>query len=292
VENIKRYIHTLFILSLLLAGMALPAFAADRTIIFSTNPWASEESLKKTYRPILDYIEEKTNIHFDIVIYPTYEDFVKEVQAGFVQFAATSSSGFTEMWNNRADIRYVATSVRLFGSKKQDFYQGYIIVRKDSNIKSFMELEGKKFAFVDDTSTSGYKMPMRYMKQLNLDPNLFFKKYFFMGNHDEVIKAVRNRAVDGGATWEESYEVNVRKYGDIFNILYKSPPVPNDAWVVGGRVSKEEGDRIAEVLLSINESTTTKNGVLVLDHKLGVTEVGFTKESPQFHLGIVDKTKK
>lgn len=262
-----------------------PVRAASRTFVFSTAPWAPAESLKRMYRPLLDYLEEKTDTHFEIVIFPTYDDFINEVKGGYVQFAAVNGASFVRLWHDNADIRYLATSLRQYGSKQRDFYTGYIIVRKDSGINSFMELRGKKFAFVDDTSTSGYKMPMQYMKQLNLDPKTFFRKFFYMGDHDEVIKAVKNRAVDGGATWEVSYETNVKKYGDIFKIIYRSPPVPNDAWVVGGRVPASVGDKIAETLLSINNITATKNGKYVLDPALEVTEVGFSKRSPQFYIG-------
>jgi phosphate/phosphite/phosphonate ABC transporter binding protein len=243
------------------------------------------------YRPLLDFIEEKTGIHFDIVIFPTYEDFIKEVQGGYVQFAAVNGASFVQLWQNNAEIRYLATSLRQYGNKQQDYYTGYIITRKDSGVNTFMDLQGKKFAFVDDTSTSGYKMPMQYMNELNLDPKVFFRKYFFMGDHDEVIKAVKNRAVDGGATWEVSYDMNVQKYGNIFNIIYKSPPVPNDAWVIGNKVSKPVGEQIAVALLSINNITATKSGRYVLDPELGVTEVGFSKRSPQFYLGSSSKGK-
>jgi len=285
VNDIKRILITVLALILSASVAAGPARAATKTLIFSTAPWAPADSLKKMYRPLLDYVEEKTGVHFDIVIFPTYDDFIKEVQGGYVQFAAVNGASFVRLWREGADVRYLTTSLRQYGAKQRDFYTGYIIVRKDSGINSFMELQGKKFAFVDDTSTSGYKMPMQYMDELKLDPKVFFKKFFYMGDHDEVIKAVRNRAVDGGATWEVSYDMNVQKYGNIFKIIYKSPPVPNDAWVVGNKVSKELGEQIAATLLEINNITATKSGRYVLDPELGVTEVGFSKRSPQFYLG-------
>jgi phosphate/phosphite/phosphonate ABC transporter binding protein len=291
VKNIYRLIIVSSILIYTACAWAAPARAASRSLVFSTTPWTSPEELKKMYRPLLDYVEEKTGVHFDIVIFPTYDDFVKEVQGGYVQFAAVNAAGFARLWRDGADISYLATSLRQFGDKQRDYYTGYVIVRKDSGIKSFMDLNGKKFAFVSDDSSSGYKAPLEYMKSLNLDPKTFFRKYFFMGDHDEVLKAIRNRAVDGGAATEESYDMNVKKYGDIFNVIYKTPPLANDAWIAGNKVSKELGDRIAAVLLSVNNITSTKTGKYVLDPSLGLTEVGFSKRGLQFYLGGTAQAK-
>jgi phosphate/phosphite/phosphonate ABC transporter binding protein len=247
--------------------------------------------LKKRYKPLLDYIEEKTGMHFDIVIYPTYDDFVKEVESGNVQFALINASGFARIWRDGADVRYLVTSLRQFGDKQRDYYKGYIIVRKDSGINTFMDLKGKKFAFVNDDSSSGYKAPVDYMKSLNLDPKTFFKKYFFMGDHDEVMKAIANKAVDGGAASEESFDMNSKKYGDIFKKLYESPELANDAWVVGDKVPKSLSDQITEALLGVNNITSVK-GQYVLDPALGLTEVGFSKRSLQFYLGESKAAKK
>jgi phosphonate transport system substrate-binding protein len=262
--------------------------AAGRSYVFSTAPWGDPAKLKIMYRPLLDYIEEQTGVHFEIVIFPTYDDLVKEVSGGYVQFAAVSGANFLKLQAENAPMRYLSTSLRQYGEKKNDYYTGYIIVRKDSGIKNFSQLRGKKFAFVDVDSASGYKMPIAYMARQNLDPKTFFKKFFFMGDHDEVIKALKNRHVDGGATWEVSYDMNVKKYGDIFDIIYKSPPIPNDAWVVGNKVPKQLSDRILQVMLGINNITATKKGTYVLDPSLEITEVGFTKRSPKFYSDVKD----
>jgi phosphate/phosphite/phosphonate ABC transporter binding protein len=291
VKKTNRLLIVLFILIYMACAWAATARAANKSFIFSTTPWTSADDLKKRYTPLLKYIEEKIGVHFEFVMYPTYDDFVKEVENGNVQFALVNATGFARLWRDGTDIRYLVTSLRQFGSKQRDYYLGYVIVRKDSGINSFMDLGGKKFAFVNDESASGYKAPLDYMKGLNLEPKTFFKKYFFMGDHDEVMKAIKNRAVDGGAASEESYDMSVKKYGDIFKVLYTSPELANDAWVVGDKVPKALGDQITEVLLGVNNITSVK-GKYVLDPALGLTEVGFSKRNFQFYLGPSKQEKK
>jgi hypothetical protein len=86
---------------------------------------------------------------------------------------------------------------------------------------------------------------------------------------DEVAKAVKNGCVEGGATWDNSYNINVRKYGQIFRVILYTPPIPNDAWVAGPGVPKEDAETFKKVLLGIKENTRTRDGRLVLDPKLG-----------------------
>ena len=121
------------------------------------------------------------------------------------------------------------------------------------------------------------------MREKKLDPDTFFKKYFFMGDHDELAKAVKNGYVDAGATWEASYIINVKRYGEIFKIINETPPIPNDAWVVGNSVPPELAEKIKELLLAMNEDTITSDGRLVLDPSLGLPEIGFAERSPEFY---------
>ncbi len=244
--------------------------------------------MKRMYRPLLDYLEEQTGAHFEMVVFPTYDDFIKEVESGYVDFAASSGAAFLRLRAENAPIRYLVTSLRQQGATQGDFYTGYIVVRKDSGITDFSQLRGKKFAFTEPDSSSGYKMPVAYMARQGLDPKTYFKKYFLVGDHNEVMKAIKNRAVDGGATWQVSYDDNVKKYGDIFRVIFKSPPIPNDAWIVGNKVPKQLSDKMMEAMIGINSITATKKGQYVLDTSLEVTEVGFSKRSPEFYSQVKD----
>ena len=81
-------------------------------------------------------------------------------------------------------------------NRGRDEYYGQIIARVDGP-KSIAELKGKKFAFVDPASTSGYLLPLRLFKQ----EKITLKEHLFAGRHDSVVTAVYQRQVDAGATF-------------------------------------------------------------------------------------------
>ena len=58
------------------------------------------------------------------------------------------------------------------------YYNSLIITHKDSGISSIEELKGKRFAFVDSGSTSGFVLPYALFKSRNIDYGEFFSGYY------------------------------------------------------------------------------------------------------------------
>lgn len=275
-------------IAIIAAGVLIWACAptrAARSYVFSVTSWGAEKKMKAMYRPLLDYIEENTGAHFDMVMFQDYETLIKQIEGGYVQFALVNPVSYMRLAGEGADIRYLVTSVREYDDGiERDHYLGYVVVLKKSPVKEFSDLRGRIFGFVDDSSASGYKMIRAYMADQGLDPKTFFKKYFFLGDHDEVLKAVKNGMVDAGATWEVSYKINVDRYGNIFRIIHTTPPIPNDAWIVGGDMPKSLADRIKQLLLKTDRLTAGAKGEMALNRKEGMLEVGFAERDRDFYM--------
>jgi phosphate/phosphite/phosphonate ABC transporter binding protein len=263
--------------------------AASRTYIFSTTPWGTGTEMKAMYKPLLDYISEQTGAKFKMVTYPDYDTLVKQIEGGYVDFAQINQVSYVRLVHDGAGVRYLVTSMRAYDDgTERDNYLGYVFTLKKSKIKTFDDLKGKVFGFVDVTSASGYKMVRAYMAQKGLDPKIYFRKYFFLGDHDEVAKAVKNGMVDAGATWEVSYKLNVSRFGNIFRIVYTTPAIPNDAWIVSNSVPRALADDIKKALMGATVITTTKDGRMVLNRKAGMPEVSFTERSNEFYMKAAD----
>src|SRR5439155_7132337 len=81
-------------------------------------------------------------------------------------------------------------------------YNAQILVRSDSGINDLNGLKGKKFAFVDPISASGYVYPTLVVKQkTGQEPKTFFSQTIFAGGHPQAALAVYNKQVDGAATF-------------------------------------------------------------------------------------------
>ena len=85
--------------------------------------------------------------------------------------------------------------------KLNPFYKGQFIANVASGIKSFADLKGKTFCFVDPNSTSGYIIPRIILKANGIDPDKDFKAVQNAGSHDNVAIAVYKGDCDAGVTY-------------------------------------------------------------------------------------------
>lgn len=284
-----KRIVTALCLCFILVGCAFARPArAEKVMRFGVNPWAAEDVMRKSFKPLMDYLHEQLGIRFDIVITSNYEELIKRTSSGDINLASFNAVAFLMARHQGLPLQYLATALKpgANGQPGHDYYSGYIIVKKDSPYKTLDDLRGKVFAFVDTESASGYKMPVAFLATTGRgSPDEFFKKYFYMGNHDEVASAVYYGCVDGGATSENSYADNTAKqrFGDAFRIIENITPIPNDAWVVSPDTRPELAQKIKDLLLSIHQDTRTADGRIVLNRKLGFPGVGWSERSPEFY---------
>ena len=117
-------------------------------------------------------------------------------------------------------------------------YTGQIITHVDSGIDDLAGLKGKKFAFVDPSSASGFLYPNALLAQNGIDYKTAFSETVFAGGHDKVVIAVYNKQVDA-ATFGDSVEGQVtdarttvtNTLADVMTrvkVISKTPPIPND----------------------------------------------------------------
>jgi phosphonate transport system substrate-binding protein len=188
----------------------------------------------------------------------------------FESFVATSYAGVIEaMGARRADIGWLNTfsyvlahekygvEVRLvtvrFGSP---YYRAEIITQATSGINSLADLKGKRFAFVDPASTSGYLFPLAGLKKAGYDPAKFFGQTIFAGSHTNVVLAVYQGRVDAGAVYEDARATVQKTLPDIMQkvkVVWTSDPIPNDTVSFRRDLPTDLKDKVAKSLLRFSE---------------------------------------
>lgn len=142
--------------------------------------------------------------------------------------------------NHQVDVAFVCSGPYVVGHDQfgmellvapvahgRQVYHSYFIVHQKSRISSFEELRGKRFAFTDPHSNTGYLVPTYLLSKQEEKPATFFSETFFTNSHDNSIHAVAEGLTDGAAVdshiWEFMNNVNPELTSQT-KIIGKSPP--------------------------------------------------------------------
>lgn len=211
-------------------------FKKDNEIIFGVNPFIAPESIKTMYLPILDRVCKSVGLKARTLIVKDYEALSETMQNNILDIGWFSPFAYVNA-RKKCGVEAILTP-KVAGKYS---YNGYIITRKDKGIQSIEDLKNKSFAYVDVNSASGYLYARHLLKSNNMNPDKTFSKTVFLGNHDNVIKAVLNGEIDAGATFNEAFDKAKLDGIDISNlqILAKTEDIPKDALAVRSDFSKE-----------------------------------------------------
>jgi len=144
-------------------------------------------------------------------------------------------------------------------------YHSYIIVHKDSPIKSFAGLKGKTFAFVDPRSNSGKLYPTYVLKTMGSIPENFFKSFTYSYSHNKSVELVAKKIVDGAAVESIVYEYMVKKnspYVKQTRIIQRSPPFGMPPVVVTRDIDANLKKKIKDAFLNMHR---TEKGRVILN---------------------------
>jgi phosphonate transport system substrate-binding protein len=139
-------------------------------------------------------------------------------------------------------------------------YKSQILVRTDSGINSIADLKGKKFAFVDALSASGYLYPSLVIKQkTGQEPRTFFSATTFAGSHPNAALAVYNKQVDGAAMFIDARDSLVSANPDIktaTKVIDTAGPIPNDGVALRKGFPDDVAKQVKDALLAYSKDAS------------------------------------
>lgn len=138
-------------------------------------------------------------------------------------------------------------------------YCSYLIVHKDSKMKTYADLRGKSFAFSDPQSNSGKIVPTFLLSRMNETPGSFFRKFIYTYSHDKSIRVVAEQMVDGAAVDSLVFDhlaKNNPEYTSQLKIIQKSLPYGIPPVVVRPGLPAETKERLRTIFLRMHENST------------------------------------
>jgi len=214
---------------LLTASIALAPSPQAQELRFGFTPVLGEAEMRAEFEPLMTYLSDVLARKVGLYIAKDYGDLRTQMESGAVDVGSFSPFAYVDAQRG-GKIRIIAQSIL----DRSATYRGLIIARKDSGVRTVGDLEGKRFAFVDPKSASGYVYPRAMLVEKGVTPERYFKETIFAGGHDKVIAAVLDGRVDAGAIYDGALGVAKAKgvATDVLVVLSSTDPIPHDAIAV------------------------------------------------------------
>ncbi len=226
-------------------------------------------ALKEQGEKLRQFLEKETGMHVQIELPINYIALVEAFGSKRADAAIINTFGYI-----LANEKYGVQARLKLMNRGRDEYYGQIIARADGP-KTIQELNGKKFAFVDPASTSGYLLPLRLFKQEGVK----LKEFMFAGKHDTVVRAVYQKQVDAGATFytppdddgtpKDARWILRTEYPDVYEkikILKLTGPIPNDPVIFRKDIPEEVKQKFADALIKYIKTDEGKSVLLGMYH--------------------------
>lgn len=211
------------------------------------------------------FLEANTPYKYSISVPNSYVAVVEAFGTKRADIASLNTFGYI-----MANEKYKAEARITFIRGGKDTYQSQIIARADSKVKKLEDIQGKKVAYVDPASASGYLMPAKLFADRKIKPS----ETVFANKHDNVVMMVYQKQVDAGATFysppspegtiEDARHLVKAQYPDIeekVKIIELTEPIPNDPIVMRADMDEEMKVVITDALIKFMETPEGKKSL-------------------------------
>lgn len=257
----------------------------DNPVKLYFTPSVDSGVISSNSKVFIDFLEQETGLYFRTGIPTNYISVVEAFGSKRADIGLMNSFGY--LLAHQKYGAYAALKVIRYGL---DTYAGQIIAHKNSGINKVEDLEGKRFAFTDSSSTSGYMLPLKLLKENGITP----RQTVFALKHDNVVTMIYQNQVDAGATFysppgkdgkiRDARHLVKTQFPDVeekIKIIKITDPIPNDPFVFRRGLPIEIRDRFIKATKKFLE---TPQGIEVFENIYNVS--GITDASDSDYDGL------
>lgn len=223
----------------------------EELIRFGFDLRSSVQEDAKQYQPLLNYLENKTGLHFHMVLTKKNDKLHDKLGTGELDIAAIGA-----VTHIKAQEAYGVTPlVRGLNKQNKAEYQSVIVVHPDSQIKDISHLTGKQMAFGHVNSTQGHLIPRIELisKGIKLTS---FSQYDYFGSHRECANMVISKQFDA-CGMQDTMGLELARKG-LLNVIHTSSFYPSSGISASPKLKPELRMKIKKALLEFNPKGVDK----------------------------------
>lgn len=230
-------------------------------------PSVDAQKVSNSAEQLVNYLQDATGYVIIASLPTSYIAVVEAFGSGKADIAAMNTFSYV-LANQKYGVEAALKVIRRDGEQT---YKGQFITRADSGIDSLYELNGRKIAYVDAASTSGYILPKALLDTMGIKPS----EEVFAMKHDNVVTMVYQKQVDAGATYYsppdkktgEFLDARARvakQYPDIYQavkIIGFTEDIPNDPFAFRKDLPSIVKQRIIKALIDFQATPEGKKAL-------------------------------
>ncbi|MDO4690121.1 MAG: phosphate/phosphite/phosphonate ABC transporter substrate-binding protein [Fusobacterium sp.] len=248
----KRLIlFTSIILSILILLLGCGKKKEEKALVMGLVPLSNSEKLIEETAPLHNMLTEKIGKKVEGFIATNYIGVVEALGTGTIDFALIPPFAYI-LANKKHGSEALLTSLN---KNNEPGYYSVLIVRNDLGIEKVSDLKGKKIAFVDPSSTSGYIFPAVILMDNGIDIERDIR-YQFAGGHDKALQLLINGDVDAIGTYENAFKKFSKEFPEIekkTKIIEKSDLIPGVTLTVSSKIDDSTKNKIKQAFIDITE---------------------------------------
>ncbi len=257
------------------APTAAPQFGtADNPIVVAFEPSGTSQQITTGGQELLDELSKATGLTFKGVVPTSYAALTEAMGSGNAQIGWMAT--FAYILAHQKGYADVALITQRFGS---DHYGSEFIANKsagftpaadipgtEAELSTLMQFKGKKACFGDPESTSGYVVPLIFLKKAGLT-DADIPNPVFTGGHTQTVQALYDGGTcDYGAVFVDARSNIAKDHPDVNDkvvIIYQTQAIiPNDNMSYAPDMPQDLRDKITAAMLQI---ATTESGKKALN---------------------------
>lgn len=227
-------------------------YQADVRYVIGVNAYLSSKEMFIAYRPIVDYLERHMNgVKFELATSKNFIEYENRLNKSEFHFALSNPyQSFMSFDHHYYPIAKM---------KNDGCFRGLFVVRKDSHVRNYDQLNGKVISFAAPTAFAGTIMPKYYLWEHGIDVrNAMVVRY--VGSHLSAIMNVYTGDAFVAGTWPlawEQWKKNNPEKASELEVVWETKPLINNALVARSDVPVEVVQKVTQLLMQLD---STKEG--------------------------------
>ncbi|CAM3847329.1 phosphate/phosphite/phosphonate ABC transporter substrate-binding protein [Arcobacter cloacae] len=222
---------------------------------FGIHPLHNPKYLFEVYQPLVDYLNnnlKNKNIEIKLEASRNYDFFNQKLFSREFDFALP---------NPYQTIKALEVGYKVFAKMGDDEnFRGIFLVRKDSGIKNFEDLKGKKISYPASTALAATILPQYFLYENKIDINKDIEN-IYVGSQESSIMNVYLKQSDIAATWPPPWEAFIKQRPEIANeveIIWQTKNLPNNSLVARDDLPAQLVEEITGLFIQLHENEEGK----------------------------------